>query len=348
MEKILVTPLIGMGDTLMTTPALRLIKSNHPDWQLTYFTISNSNYELLKGNPFIDNLLYYPLKSGGFFNGTLYILRKIFGKYSVCINFYPSNRAAYNLFAALSGAKKRIGNTYLHCNFKQINWLKNRTFPEDPGLHCVEENIKLLSFLGIRYDSGSLPSTEIFLSSAERSKGTAFRSSIEKKLVGVHAGTSTFKHQDRRRWSKDKFIELINRLPEYQFALFGTREEEEINDYILANVNDRSHITIINNRPLREAISIIGTCDAFVSNDSGLMHIAAAMKVPVVALIGPTNPAFIYPWNTKHEIVRSGIECSPCFYYSPRPLRCIHHIDFKCMTDITVDMAEEALKKIMA
>ena len=61
METIVVTPLIGMGDTLMTTPALRLLKTAFPDWKLTYVTISKPNYELLTENPFIDTLLYYPL-----------------------------------------------------------------------------------------------------------------------------------------------------------------------------------------------------------------------------------------------------------------------------------------------
>jgi len=60
METILITPLVGMGDTLMTTPALRLLKQHRPDCHITYFTLSPANHELLKNNPFIDSLWYYP------------------------------------------------------------------------------------------------------------------------------------------------------------------------------------------------------------------------------------------------------------------------------------------------
>ena len=110
---------------------------------------------------------------------------------------------------------------------------------------------------------------------------------------------------------------------------------------------DKERVTVLDNRPLREAIAIIGTCDAFVTNDSGLMHIAAAMNVPTLVLLGPTNPAYIYPWKVRHKIVRTGIACSPCFYYSPKPLRCIANINFKCMSDLTVDMAEDGLMELL-
>ena len=348
METILVTPLIGMGDTLMTTPALRLIKTRFPDWKLTYFTISHSNYELLKGNPFIDSLWYYPLKSAGILNGPLHILKNISGKYSTSLTFYPANRVAYNLFALLTGAKKRIGHNYLHRNLTQLNWLKNRTITEDPNAHCVEENIRLLSCLGITCEKNDIPPMEIFLTQQEMEAGRSFREGIGAvTVVGVHAGTSTFKNQSKRRWPKERFIELINRFPDYRFLLLGTKEEEDINRFIMSNAADEKHITLVGNRPLRETIAIIGQCDAFVSNDSGLMHIAAAMKIPTLALLGPTNPAFIYPWRTRHKLIRTGIECSPCYYYSPKPLSCVRHIDYRCMTEMSVETVEDGLMELM-
>jgi len=348
METILVTPLIGMGDTLMTTPALRLLKTRYPDWKLTYVTISKSNYELLKGNPFIDTLLYYPLKSAGIFNGPVYILNNFFKKFSISLTFYPANRAAYNLFALLTASPKRIGHTYLHANVSQLNWLKNQTIPEELTVHCVEENVRLLKFLGIAADNGNIPPMEIFLTQEEKALACEVRKTTgNRMIIGVHAGTSTFKNQNRRRWPQEKFAELINRFPDCHFALFGTKEEEDVNKAIQAHTKNRGSVSLIGNRPLREAIALIGGCDAFVSNDSGLMHIAAAMKVPTLALLGPTNQAFIYPWGTEYSIVRTGIECSPCFFYSPRPLTCPRHINFKCMADLSVEMAEDGLKKLL-
>jgi lipopolysaccharide heptosyltransferase II len=347
MEKIIITPLIGMGDTLMTTPALRLIKTRHPDWRITYSTISASNYELLKGNPYIDDLHYYPLKAAGIFNGPWHIFRRFFGKYSVSLTFYPSNRASYNLFALLTGAPRRIGHTYMHRNASQLNWLKDKTLREEPLKHCVEQNVSLLSFLGISCAKDEIPDLEIFLSHEEKRKGLEFRKNLSgEKVIGVHAGTSTFKNQDKRRWPKERFCELINRFSGHHFILFGTKEEEEVNLFIQSNVAQRERVTVVNDKPLREAIAIIGNCDAFVSNDSGLMHIAAAMKVPTLALLGPTNPAYIHPWKVPYRLARSGIECSPCYYYSPKPLTCPRKINYKCMQEIKVDMAEQGLKKL--
>jgi ADP-heptose:LPS heptosyltransferase len=348
MEKIIVTPLIGMGDTLMTTPALRLIKTYHPDWHITYSTISTSNYELLKGNPYIDDLQYYPLKAAGFFNGPWYIFNHFFGKYSISLTFYPSNRASYNLFAFLTGAPRRIGHTYAHRNASQLNWLKNKTVREDPGKHCVEQNAALLSFLGISCDQDKIPPMEIFLTREEKEKMREFYKNISRKtVIGIHAGTSTFKNQDKRRWPKECFCELINRFPGRHFILFGTKEEEDVNQFIQSNVSKREYVTIIDGKPLREVMAIIGNCNGFVSNDSGLMHIAAAMKVPTLALLGPTNPAFIHPWKVPYALARSGIECSPCFFYSPKPLTCVRNINYKCMQDITVDMVEKGLTDLM-
>ena len=348
MEKILVTPLVGMGDTLMTTPALRLIKSHHPDWHITYFTLSTSNYELLKNNPYIDSLWFYPAKTVGFLKGPAHIAKNFFGKYSISLTFYPANRMAYNLFALISGAPKRIGHRYLHNNFSQGNWLKNYTVRENPALHCVEENIRILSFLGISCEKEAIPRMEIFLTPEEREKAVDFRKRPGgAEIIGVHAGTSTFKGQDKRRWPREHFAELIKRFPDCRFVLFGTKEEAETNRYIASTVADRERVTVLDNRPLREAIATIGMCDAFVTNDSGLMHIAAAMNVPTLVFLGPTNPAYIYPWKVRHKIVRTGIACSPCFYYSPKPLRCIANINFKCMSDLTVDMAEDGLMELL-
>jgi len=347
-DTILITPLVGMGDTLMTTPALRVLKQHRPDCHITYFTLSPANHELLKNNPFIDSLWYYPAKSVGFFKGPLHILKYFYGKFSTSLTFYPANRLAYNLFGLLSGAPLRIGHMYLNSNFSQGNWLKNKTIREDPALHCVEENVKLLSYLGISCEKKDIPAMEIFLSPEEKEKARCLREKFTGgTIVGVHAGTSTFKNQDKRRWPKEHFVQLINRFPDFQFVLFGTKEENETNSFIVSNVDKKDRVFVSNNFPLRETVAMIGGCNAFVSNDSGLMHIAAAMNVPTLVFLGPTNPAFIYPWKVRHKILRAGLPCSPCFYYSPKPLRCIANINFKCMSDITVDIAEDGLMELI-
>jgi len=89
-------------------------------------------------------------------------------------------------------------------------------------------------------------------------------------------------------------------------------------------------------------------CNVFVTNDSSLMHIASALKLDVVAIIGPTNKNFIHPWKTEYKIVTLDLECSPCFFYSPKPLKCYRDdVLFKCIIELNVDMVYAAVKEML-
>jgi len=353
MEKILITPLVGLGDTLMMTPALRLLKTHHPDFEITAVTLNRGCYDIIRNNPDIDRLRYFPLTTAGFGRGCAHILLHYSWKHTVSINFYPSNRAAYNLFSALSFCPVRIGHRYLHNDLSQLNWLKNRTVREDPRAHCVRQNVRLLKFLDNVFtafdDDEMIPPMRVYLTGAEKEAGAQYRRMLgDGTVVGVHAGTSVFKGHGRRRWPKERFTELIDSLPDIRFVLFGTTEDAEANEYIAAHVRNRAQVVTAATATIREAAAIIGTLDAFVSNDSGLMHVAAAMETPVVAVLGPTNPDFIAPWKVRHRVVRTGLDCSPCFYYSPRPLRCTLDGSFRCLAELPAGMVGEALAAVLS
>ncbi len=348
MEKIVVTPLMGMGDTLMTTPALQLIKDSRQDCEITYFTFSRANHEILLNNPHIDHLWYYPIKAIHFFQATVHVLTHFAFRFNTCINFYPSNRIQYNGFALMTGAKKRIGHSYLRMNFSQLNWLKNKTIAEDYSAHCVEENVRLLQFLGISAAPDTIPPMHIYLTDEEKEAGSSFVASLNgNTFIGIHAGTSTFKNHAKRRWPREKFVELIDRHQDKHFLLFGTEDEIGINEYIQSAVKNKNQVTVVTNKTIREVAAIIGELDAFVSNDSGLMHIAAAMQTPVVLILGPTNKNFIYPWGVAHRVVRLDLPCSPCFYYSPRPLSCRLNDSYACLAELNVSDVSDALEEIL-
>jgi ADP-heptose:LPS heptosyltransferase len=303
---------------------------------------------VLQGNPCINRLVYAPMLGPHKFFALGQILKEYLGRYDVSVNFYPSNRIHYNLFSFLTFAPTRIGHRYLRMNFSQLNWLKNRTVLENDSLHCVEENVALLPLLGIDVSGSPIPPLRMYLSDEELSEGVRFRSALGKRpLIGLHAGTSTLKNQAARRWPKERFAELVKMIPDARFAVFGTAEEGEVNDHILAASGAADRITLVNNKTLRQAAAIIRACDFFISNDSGLMHLAAAMQTPVIALIGPTNPAYIYPWGVDHRIITSPTPCRHCFKYSPKPLGCTNKNRFECLTGITVPMVVEAVREYL-
>jgi heptosyltransferase-2 len=288
------------------------------------------------------------------------ILRECSGRYDLSINFYPSNRIHYNLFSLLTLAPLRIGHTYLRMNFSQANWIKNRTIVEDDRKHCVEENVALLPFLGIDPAAAPIPRLKLCLDDKEIGEGRAFRRHIAgpsgpaaggsgrlRPLIGVHAGTSVFKGHAARRWPKERFAELIGRIPEADFVLFGTAEEEEANRYIVENAAAPRRVTLVNDKTIRQVAAMIRACDIFITNDSGLMHIAAAVGTPVIALIGPTNPAYIYPWGIEHKLITAATPCCHCFRYSPKPLRCTNPVPFECLTAIPVESVADTTKEFI-
>jgi heptosyltransferase-2 len=99
---------------------------------------------------------------------------------------------------------------------------------------------------------------------------------------------------------------------------------------------------------MRVVAGLMRRCHIFLSNDSGLMHTAAACRMPCVSIFGPTNAVWMRPWNTPCVVVSRRLPCSPCFYYSCRPLLCPAGLNFACMRDLPVDMVYAAVQQLLA
>lgn len=341
---ILILPLYGLGDTLMTTPALEILKKQS-NFKITYLCMFRTNFDILRANPFIDELIFFPFMQKSKYE-TFKFIFSLRGKFDYSINFYPSNRWQYNLISWLFGAKFRIGHRYIKRDLRELNFLKNMTFQESEELHNVEENVRLLKFLDIYCDE--IPPMKICLYAEEINSGKQFVFNTSKRnmRVGIHTGTSSFKGHKGKRWEKEKFLELIDSFPDFDFFLFGTYEEESENSFIFEQAKHKN-VVLVHNKPIREVAAIIKQMNLFVSNDSGLMHLASAVGVPVVAIFGPTNPKWVRPWKVKSKVVRVNLPCSPCFYYSPKPLKCENKIKFQCLKDIDVFMVKKVLLELI-
>jgi ADP-heptose:LPS heptosyltransferase len=160
-------------------------------------------------------------------------------------------------------------------------------------------------------------------------------------VIGFHPGCATLKNHIKRRWEPEKFAVLGNRLIAKHSArilIFGGPEEKELKDKIHSLIGS-DKVNVVNAESLTQSSAIMKRCNVFITNDSSQMHIAAALALKVVAIIGPTNEKYIYPWKTEHQIVSLHLDCSPCFFYSPRPLICNRtDVKFKCIKELTVDM----------
>jgi lipopolysaccharide heptosyltransferase II len=356
-EKILVIALPGIGDALLSTPMLRLLREAKPDAQIHVLVMFGATRDLFLRNPTVDHVHYFDFIGGNKLEGMLFLTHLRGMAFDISINIYPQNRREYNLFALVIGAKRRLGVRYLRRDWQNLNWLNTDTIREDDDLHCVEENVRMLSRLGInpRLDEATLPPLEIYLSDKDRQFADEWLRDHEIRpgthLVGFHAGTARFKNHINRRWAPEKFAALAKRLRSEMNAtvlLFGGPDDREANDVIIRNASD--HIIEVKTSSIMESVALMKRMNLFVSNDSSLMHIAGALALPTVAIFGPTNETYVHPWKTRYMIVQTGIDCRPCFVYSPKPLTC-YRADpaehFICVRAIEVEQVYRAAEEML-
>ncbi len=349
--KILINALSGIGDALMFTPALKLLRENSPDSQVDILVMYKGAEEMFIRTGLADRVIFHNF----LFSSKIQSLRFIFSlrnKYDVSINVYPSNRLEYNVINYLVAAKRRYGVKYTHLDTINLGILNNIRIRENNELHNVEENIRMVSHLleksQLRAGPLLFPVKQEDLSNAEEIIKNA--GLYNRRIIGFHAGCSTLKNHINRRWPEQNFAELgrlLIRNTDYSILLFGGTEELSLNESIKKSVNS-SRIVIAESKTLTESAALMRYCSVFVTNDSGLMHIAASQSVKIVPLIGPTNQNYIYPWQTRFIAANLNLECSPCFYYSPRHLKCNRtDVKYKCMKELSPELVMQKISILL-
>ena len=344
-RSILVLSLAGIGNTLLATPMLRRMKEKRPSTKLSVLVMFEGSAEVLRHNPCVDEVILWNFLKGGTLRSLAFLGRLRRRKFDCLIQTYPSNRWEYNVIGWLLGGKRQVGHRYRHDNFRCLNFLKGATVLEDDSLHDAQENVRLLTLLGIQpAPPGPL---ELYLSQVESAFAENWlreKRLLGKRLIGLHVGSALFKNQIRRRWAPERFAQVADRLAEEKntaILLFGGKEDEEANDRCIQAMKTTSHLVM--GRRFLETAALLTRCQLLVTNDSALMHAAAALRVPTVAIFGPTNPAYVRPFQARHRIVRKELPCSPCFFYSPRPLQCYRkEKDFACLNWIEPDEVTSA------
>ena len=150
-----------------------------------------------------------------------------------------------------------------------------------------------------------------------------------------------------KRWPISHFAELANKLvtlnPDAQIILLGGKADHELAEEICAKAHKDSKIhNWCGNTTLDEAIALIGMCKAVVSNDSGLMHIAAALQTPQVAIFGSSDPAHTPPLSNKAKVLWLNLPCSPCH----KKVCPLGHLN--CLNDILPDQVFTTLKTLQS
>ncbi len=232
---------------------------------------------------------------------------------------------------------------------RSLPFLNTHTVLEDDRLHNVEENVRLLSLLGIRAQDWAKP--KIQLSEADRAFARSWikeQKLQQKDLIAFHPGCATFKNHIKRRWAKDKYVELGQRMIRTEGArilVFGGTREDELKAKVAREIGRGAYA--VNESSMTQAAALISECRIMVSGDTGLMHISGAVDTPIVAIFGPTNINWVYPYGSTYRVVSKNLPCSPCFYYSTKHLTCNAYGDFRCITQITVDEVLAEVRQLL-
>lgn len=343
--KVLVLALSGIGDALMFTPALRVLKSKCPAAQVDVLTMFKSCGEVFKNNPNVSNVIFFDFMNESKAKALKFVLG-MRGRYDASINVYPANRAEYNGMQFMFGAKKRCAVDYLRRNNRNFAFLNNVRIREDDSLHNAQENVKMVTkLLGLPdMPESEIPAMEYFLTDEDKQFANEFVSQTcaGRMIIGFHPGCNTLKNHANRRWDASRFGELGRRLAERfdcQCLVFGGPEEKDLKDSVVAAAaTDR--VRSVEVRTFSQSLALMQHCNYFITNDSSLMHASAALGVYVFPIIGPTNLSYIRPWKNGFTPITMDLECAPCFFYSPKPLSCSRTDEqFKCVRALTVDFA---------
>jgi heptosyltransferase-2 len=351
-KRVLVFCLSGLGDAILASPALAALHARPKQFQLTLLAMFPSVAEYLRDQQITDDVrliqfLHMPKWR---------ILRNVWPlrqeRFDVSVIPYAMNRLGYNFMSRVIAADERIGFRYQRQRRVNLPELSNVVFSEDPTLHVVEENLRWAAYL-TGEDVHALPDEMLFRSSPESVRDAeeflaAHGLEQAAPLIGIHPSCNALKNQQNRCWPPQHFVQFIERMaaqvPSARFLLFEGPADARLAGMIRQNA---ASVTVARMLPVRVVGALIRQCQLFVSNDSGLLHIASACKVPSVAIFGPTNPTWVSPWKVPHIIVTRGLPCSPCFNYSSRPLSCPARLDYACVQALPLEAVEAAALRLL-
>lgn len=348
-RNILVFSLPGIGDTLNAIPALGILREVYPKANITVVVMFKGSYDILENNSLVDEVIYWPFIKKGAWKSLKFLVSLQKRRFDVAVMSYPANRLEYNVVLFLTGARLRIAHRYHNRAFRSLYFINSRTILEDDKLHNVEENVRLLTLLGIHAENWDKPRIELGENDKDFARSWLTERKLgQKRLIAFHPGCATFKNHIKRRWASKKYVELGRKLVREegaQILVFGGTREDKLKSLVAREIGEDAHA--VYESTMTEAAALMARCRMIVSGDTGLMHIAGALGVPVIAIFGPTNIDWVYPYRSIYRMLSKNLSCSPCFYYSTRSLTCDLYGDFRCITQITVEEVLAEVRRIL-
>ncbi|MBI5215756.1 MAG: glycosyltransferase family 9 protein [Ignavibacteriae bacterium] len=345
-KRILVVKLVALGDAVLLVPSLRALRRHFPDAEITFLGTSLTENIIKQFPEYVDNIISVDVvrlgKSPSYAFGMISMLRSL--NCDVVIDFEQWTRLTPLLLA--------FGNIPVRIGFKTVgqhhHYLYTHAVERTPSRHEAKSFLSLVELFTQQSSSSEL---ELKVNQAKRenviewlrSKGW----SEAKNLVIIHPACGA--HGFPREWSPKNYREVIEKLglnEKLIFIITGTSSESNVMNEVCA-----LHTPILQNSTLQysikdgeEFIALLSIANLFISGNTGAMHLASALKVPQVALHGPTNADIWGPINPNAIVIKSSCPHCPCldlgFEY--------HRTDGYCMEQICVEEVIAVCERLLS
>ncbi len=355
-KNLLVRGVNWIGDGVMTLPALKALRKAMPEAKISLL-VKPWVSPLFEKNPNIEEIITYDDKYKGIIGKIK--LSRILNKKKFCSTILFQNAFDAALITFLARIKERAG---YNRDGRGPLLTTAVPVPEDEGkVHQIYYYLNLLERLGI---DAKYSDPYIYLTLDERLQARKFLQDLKRPILGINPGAT---YGSAKRWFPERFAEIVNWFISDtggSVVIFGGKNEVNIAqeiEYFFSR--QQSNKTLPPHPPLnkggqeggvlntagktslRELISLISECDVFLTNDSGPLHIAYAVRTPMVAIFGSTDPKSTGPPPKMGEgnnvVITPDLSCSPCFE------RTCKNNDMRCMYAILSDDVYYGIKKIL-
>lgn len=328
-HKILIIKPSSLGDIIHTLPALSIIRKSFPQSYIAWLV--NANFrEILEGHPYLDEIIPFPrylfLKKGCSF------LKELKERhFDMVIDLQGLLRSA--LIGLWSGAEERIG-------FKRGREFSplfyTRPIEIEPEvLHAVDRNARLASSISggiFELDFTFFLSPRAIKKIEELLKGM----DIQGEIVTLNPAT----RWASKRWPEERWASLADELADKGAIFFVSGPGEEEGVKRIRSLMKKCSFSLAGTLNLQELAAFLTRSRLLITVDSGTMHLASALPIPVVSLFGPTDPSRCGPYGQNDGVIRLSLECSDCYRTRCREMRCMKGIE----PEMVLSKAEEILK----
>lgn len=340
---ILVIQSLGLGDVLFALPVLTVLKQAFPDEPITFLTHAH-HAELFSLVPQVAEVLCYDRKTPRAIMQLVQAVRR--RRYRMAVVLNPVFRGA--VLAWCAGIPQRVG--YLRdYERKQSLWglgrflLTHPFLPQEKKIHEVERYLNLARMFGLEMrPEDALPRLKLTQEAKDFGHGVtqSLCENGEKPLVALLPGGGW----KMRWWPADRFAAIGDWLAAAYGArilLLGSKEEESLAEQVRSRMKQPA-VSYAGETTLTQLAGVLSRCSLLLSNDTGVVHLAAALDIPVLALFGPGDPVKVRPLSEQAVVIHHPVPWGPCRVQYTN--RCRNNL---CMKDIPIEEIQEAIREIL-